>query len=519
MQRRQPQSFPTQALVPLPVAVDLIRFEKNLLQIGFFGAHDTRHNNLSTRRIEQWVNRSGERIRVAAEFRSSSLGLPSTSDRDKYIAFMKIAMDRRVKLGRIENPIRFTGYQLLKELGLSFSGENYEDINRWGQRMADTTITSEQVIYLAARKKYANKTVHVFRSFVRAGQSNTDETGRAEHYEVVLEDWLLENLNQSYVIPEDFNAYRQLKRATAKGIFGYLHLWFHASQGRPVEKDYSELCLLLNIPAYQHVSKIKETMGRSLDELTDIGYLSSWDIRRMVSKEGFKLVLLPGDQLRHVLALSQRKIQGADQQQQQQLAGAQGEESPNDEVIRALMGHGVTEAKAQTLLKLASPDAILEQIAYALHLMANDRRGKFENPAGFIIYSIENNVPIPANFVAAHRKRSQQQQDGEGATGRSGDAERRIRLEELYDEFVRTEVERELQKRFAGASLARRVDSVMRDRVRREPRFAQMSADQQREIAAQMLRREVRDSLPLPTFDQWNQSTEQMNLFADVARN
>ena len=28
--------------------------------------------------------------------------------------------------------------------------------------MADTTITSEQVIYMAARKKYANKTVHVF---------------------------------------------------------------------------------------------------------------------------------------------------------------------------------------------------------------------------------------------------------------------------------------------------------------------------------------------------------------------
>jgi hypothetical protein len=97
---------------------------------------------------------------------------------------------------------------MLKEQGLSFSGENYEDINRWGQRMADTSITSEQVIYLAARKKYTNKTVHVFRSFTRAGQSNADDTGRAEAYEVVLEEWLLENLNQSYVIPEDFTAYR-----------------------------------------------------------------------------------------------------------------------------------------------------------------------------------------------------------------------------------------------------------------------------------------------------------------------
>ena len=507
MQRRQLPSFPNPSLIPLPVAVDLIRFEKNLLQIGFFGAHDTRHHNQSTRRIEQWVNRGGERIRVAAEFRSSSLGLPSTSDRDKYIAFMKIAMDQRVKLGQLDNPIRFTGYQLLKELGLTYSGENYEDINRWGQRMADTTITSEQVIYLAARKKYANKTVHVFRSFVRAGQSNADESGRAEHYEVVLEDWLLENLNQSYVIPEDFNAYRQLKRATGKGIFGYLHLWFHASQGRPVEKDYGELCLLLNIPAYRHVSKIKETMGRSLDELAGIGYLSSWDIRRMVSKEGFKLVLLPGDQLRHVLTLSQRKLKGA-----APVEAAVPEVSPGQDALAALTAYGVSQSKAQSLLELASPASILEQIEYASHLMARNRRGKFENPAGFIIYSIENSVPIPHEFAALRNARAEQETPETGAAHRIG-------LEEQYEEFIRAQVECELEKRFTGNAFAERVERAARDYVSREPRFAQMSAEQQREIAGQMLRREIHDSLPLPSFEQWNKSTEQMNLFADVARN
>jgi hypothetical protein len=509
MSKQRPQSYPNQSLIPLPAAVDLIRFEKNLLQIGFFGAHDTRHHSHSTRRIEQWVTRNGERIRVAAEFRSSSLGLPSTSDRDKYIAFMKIAMDQRVKLGRIENPVRFTGYQLLKELGLTYSGENYEDINRWGQRLADTTITSEQVIYLAARKKYANKTVHVFRSFLRAGQSELDESGRTEHYEVVLEDWLLENLNQSYVIPEDFNAYRQLKRPTAKGIFGYLHLWFHASQGRPVEKDYGELCVLLNIPAYQHVSKIKETMGRSLDELTVIGYLSSWDVRRMVSKEGFKLVLMPGDQLRQVLTLSERKIQRAMPKSDAV------EDSGEAAALRALIEQGVNEEKAQSLLRLASPATVLEQIEYASHLMSRDRRGKFENPAGFIIYSIENNVPIPKDFTASRRTPAQPRA-GESDSEREA---HRIRLEEQYGEFVRAQVEDEVKKRFDGDAFAKRIELVKRERVREEPRFARMSSDQQREIAEQMLRREVGDSLPLPSFEEWNRSTEQMNLFADVARN
>lgn len=498
-------------MAPLPVTVDLIRFEKNLLQIGFFGAHDTRHNNTSTRRIEQWVNRNGQKIKVAAEFRgSAALGLPSTSDRDKYIAFMKIAMDLRSKLGRLENPIRFTGYQMLKELGLTYSGENYEDINRWGQRMADSSITSEQVIYLAARKKYANKTVHVFRSFVRTGQSNLDESGRSEHYEVTLEDWLLENLNQSYVIPEDFNAYRRLKRPTAKGIFGYLHLWFHASHGRTVEKDYTELCMLLNIPVYKHVSKIKETMGRSLDELIEIGYLSTWDIRRMVTKEGFKLVLMPGSELLHVLAISQRKalVDGAGGGTVA-LAAAEQPDEKQMLAVQALMDRGISEAKATALARREDPEVILDQIEYAEHLMARDRRGKIENPAGFIIYSIENRVPVPSNFASSRKIRRQREAEAEAAEA----SLHRIRLEEKYEEYVRERVDEELRSRYPGAELQGQIRQVISDRVRHDERFAHLPPRQQVPVAEQFLRQEIRETLVLPAFDEWCESTEQLRLF------
>ncbi len=510
MNRRQLINDTASSIVPLPAAVDLIRFEKNLLQIGFFGAHDTRHNNQSTRRIEQWVNRDGQKIKVAAEFRgSAALGLPSTSDRDKYIAFMKIAMDRRAKLGRIENPIRFTGYQLLKELGLSFSGENYEDINRWGQRMADTTITSEQVIYLAARKKYANKTVHVFRSFVRAGQSDLNDNARAEQYEVMLEDWLLENLNQSYVIPEDFNSYRKLKRPTGKGIFGYLHLWFHASQGRPVEKDYAELCTLLNIPVYKHISKIKETMGRSLDELASVGYLSSWDVRRMVTKEGFKLVLQAGAELLHVLAISQRKSLP-------EVAAAveQVFDDHQNSAIQALMERGISEAKAQSLVRQQEPAAVIDQIEYAEHMMARDRKGKFENPAGFIIYMIENRVPVPANFPTSRRIREQ----NETNAAESEKELHRIRLEEMYKEHVRNLVDDELRRRFPGPALAKQLKTVASARAKKDPRFAQMHPEQQRPVAEQFLRRELQETMSLPSFEEWSETSAQMDLFAGMSR-
>ena len=495
-------------LVSLPVAVDLIRFEKNLLQMGFFGAHDTRHNNQATRRIEQTVNRDGQKIKVSAEFRSSQeFGLPSTSDRDKYIAFMRIAMEEKVRYGYLMNPIRFSGYRLLKELGLSFSGENYEDINRWGQRMADTTITSEQVIYLAARKKYANKTVHVFRSFTRAGQSKLDDTGRTESYEVVLEDWLLENLNQSYVVPEDFNAYRKLKRPTAKGIFGYLHLWFHASHGRQIEKDYGELCLLLNIPAYRHRSKIRDTMGRSLDELISVGYLSEWDIRPMVTKEGYKLVLLPGDELLHVLAISQRK---------QLLNEKPSLDVTSDEqaAMQALLDRGVSPAKATTLARTYDPLGIIDQIEYAEFLISQDKRRKFDNPAGFIIYSVENSVPVPTNFVTSRKRKEQEQRARVELEEQAKAFACAQEYEAWYDQQVNTEVSR----RFPEAVLTSKIKQLIRERGRSDERFGRMLPEQQKAMALQLLRAEVRTEMALPSFEDWQRSCDQMPLFSAGGR-
>jgi hypothetical protein len=483
--------------------VDFIRFEKNLLQMGFFGAHDTRHRSLSTRRIELLVNREGQKIKVAAEFRASQeFGLPSTSDRDKYIAFMRIAMEQKAKAGgAIENPIRFTGYQLLKELGLSFSGENYEDINRWGQRMADTSITSEQVIYLAAKKKYANKTVHVFRSFTRAGQSSLSGSGKTEAFEVVLEDWLLENLNQSYVVPEDFNAYRKLKRPTAKGVFGYLHLWFHASQGRDIEKDYGELCVLLNIPAYRHLSKIRETMGRSLDELTSIGYLSKWDVKPMMTKSGYKLLLSPGEEVLRVLAITQKKqLSGTRQAEISALTETQ------RATVEALVSRGVSRAKAAMLSHTTSPQSIQEQIEYWESLLKQGGRKKIKSPAGFLIYLIENQIPPPSGGNDSSARKP----EGESHSSHSLGAQTQ---EQQYEAFVEQKVDEELKARYPGRELAKRVKAIVKENILHDEVFDSFHPAQQGVLAEQILRQEIRRELAIPTFDKWQHQREQFPLF------
>ena len=410
----RPPSKTEATLVTMPDAVDLIRFEKNLLQIGFFGAHEKRGKAIaSRRRIEQWVNRDGKKIRVSAEFRSSdALGLPSTSDRDKYMGFMKLAMEQKLRTGVISNPIRFSGYSLLNILGQCDSGENYEALNSWGMRMADTTITSEQVIYSSLRKRYMNKTVHVFRSFTRLGSSNLDSSGKTDMFEVELEDWLLENLNESFVVPEDFNMYRKLVRPTAKGIFVYLYLWFYASQGKEVEKDYAELCALLNVRTYEHVSKIRETMGLSLSDLVDIGYLKSWDIKPMTSKLGYKLVLSPGRAMKDVLIITQRR----------QLAFAAAHEVPLTEareLARAsLIEHGVNPSKAAELARKFEPLSLLDRVEYVAAQVQADRSGNIKNPAGFLISFVEGEQQLPATFKTKRQRQGEDRRRRDEETSR-----------------------------------------------------------------------------------------------------
>ena len=499
--------------MPMTVDVDLVRFEKNLLQIGFFGANDARDKNRTSRRIEQVVIRNGNKIRVAAEFRGSeSLGLPSTTDRDKFIALLKIVSEERLRTGFIGNPIRFSGYRLIQELGLSRNGEIYEEILRWGKRMTDTTITSEQVVYRAAKKVYSDEVLHVFRSFRRTGSSNLNGAERQEHYEVVLEDWLLENLNQRYVIPEDFNAYKQLTRPTAKGIFGNLHLWFHASQGRPVEKDYTDLCNLLNVQAYPHLSKIKSTMGLALNELVAIKYLSKWDIQKMSSKTGYKVVLFPGKELMAILentrperpsqapATPERASQDGD------LAELTAEEQ---EALKLLATQGVLPTKATKLVASYGAEVVYETVEYLASQVNTGRRKKIDNPAGLIIYSLENELPVPASFVSTRRRKVAEQ-----ARQNKKDEEQQVIHKQLaYSEWLEDQQDRAVKDRFTEQELERKVQELVVTLSRRDECVRRMPAKSRHDVAFRLLCKELASEFQLPSFEEWQKPIEQTQLF------
>ncbi|MBZ5621845.1 MAG: replication initiator protein A [Acidobacteriia bacterium] len=492
----------TQTILPVVIEeVDLVRVEKSLHSLGFFAS--TANREIS-RTIVQILRRpDGQRIQAKAVIEGiPSLGLPTTADRDKYMAFMKFALDQRELQGQLTNPIRFSGAEMIKLLRLRKGGFHYDEINDWCKRMVATTIMSEASIFMADRRQYATDTFHVFDRVVLVGEELNDGT-RSEFYQVDLSQWQLTNLNQGYLLPLDFNAYLKLKRDIAKALFGHLSVWFYASRGQSVEKKYPDLCQLLNVRAYPHLSKAREVLEPSLEELTEIGYLSSWEMIRTSRGADFKLMLSPGKRLLSLPNFSSVVNPEARAALEARLPGWVGE----------LVEKGVAERKARQLaLDIPDEQAVSDQIEYAEYLIQQDRRGrvKISNPAGFFIWAIENNLCVPVEFETSRKRRlreAQQQADGEHRS-------RAMQLENQYEEFCQEQIRKELESQYP----ADRLESALRDQMkaikREQPEwFGRIPEVTRREVALGRLKSAIRDNLSLPSFEHWTKQNLQQQLF------
>jgi hypothetical protein len=156
------------------------------------------------------------------------------------------------------------------------------------------------------------------------------------------------------------------------------------------------------------------------------------------------------------------------------------------------------------------PKMIIDQVEYAEFLNSRDRRQKLENPAGFIIYTIENQLSVPTNFVMSRRLREQEEREQKEQLELDASL---FELQLEYDEWIEKQVEQELAAVYPGHELKNKIKDVMTQRVRTDDRFSKMALLHQEALALQFLRKDTNDELAVPSFDQWRQQKHQMTLF------
>ena len=442
------QGSPEESTLTTP---DFVNIEANLAALGFFTPSiKERITKRKSVRITRWVKGKKEEKRVT--FVPMDLGLPTApADQDKYVAMMKIMNDSRTEKGLVTNPITFTTAELLKLLGQSDAGKNYRDVRDWLQRMTGTLIISEKAVYFSGkdgRKEWRSANFHVFESTVSKGQELTDGT-TAEKHHVFLSDWQLNNIQRNNTLPLDWETYRRLKNHIAKGLIFPLEIMLYATQGQGrLEKRYDDLCQFLHIRQYRYPSQIKQTLGPSLDELQQHGYIKRWEVTKTADGKAYKVVFWHG----HKFYRDQRSLKGEPLDPVEQGRGASERELPNPsgienkpdqiifkpeasqqeiepQILARLMKWGIAETRARELVEsLPTSQRIDEQLEYAEHEINRQGSG-IPNPAGFIISRLKENAPVPENFISSHKKQEIEEQSQRRRESQAA-------LERAYEDYL-----------------------------------------------------------------------------------
>ena len=497
-----------------------VQAEQNIARIGLFSAGQQKDDDsAASRTFRLTVKRDGRRIETSVTF-NGSLGLPTMACLDKWMAFMRIvAKIKKRNDGVLTNPITFTGYRLLNEANLSDAGKNYNEIAAWGRRFANLTINSTEVIYLVNSRTYAEDTLSIFQRF--RALNKKDANGEVGLYKVWLADWLLASLNAGYIYIEEYTPYLQLNRSIAKGLYNFLHYWFSQNDGRYFEKDYLAICDLLDIKSYSQISRIKQILGPSLDELVKIGYLSKWEIaRRIMDDSVFKICFWPGEgilkNLHMIDADKRRRYQhtsllsdGNGSIETEIMDGTLNADELN--ALSLLHEFGINPPQAKELVAKNQPGLIVDMIEYVSALAA-EPNNRIRSAQALLMSKFKEGAKIPSDFVTSRKRKAEE------ATLKLA-AQKRVHESQLnmeYLEWSTKQAEEKLALIYTEQELQEKLSSIANEKVKEDKIWARMPRKGQIESARYLLLKELKEELILPTLEEWLNNHPQRGLFDDV---
>jgi hypothetical protein len=266
---------------------DYIPAEQNLENIGYFSAGYKRKfpTTLKEAKTVTLVSSGTERqIKIIP----SSYGYPNSEDFDLYRAFLKVCYEHTQTVGRFKNgewrlhpeikvPISFSTLKLLRYAGYKKNQDALVLVRDWTKRGVVTGIQGR--LYDAKTGQFQERTVTLFSDARTRGE--TLRNGRvAERNYIWPSPWFLSNIYYFYTRRVDLAFHRHLRRPIAKTIYPLLDTGWYASGGTTWAKRYTDLCSILFIRCYTHVSQVADQLDPSHEELQKAQFLERWSYEK-----------------------------------------------------------------------------------------------------------------------------------------------------------------------------------------------------------------------------------------------
>jgi hypothetical protein len=155
----------------------------------------------------------------------------------------------------------------------------------------------------------------------------------------------------------------------------------------------------------------------------------------------------------------------------------------------------------------------MDQIEWADSEIARKAKSSapIQNPAGFLIYVVQSNHPVPASFVSSRRQRLIEQAAAQSEKERAAAAQMELEMylwQERYENFVTAQTDAYIAANMAGDVYKRRSDAMRRTLLQNNAAAKGWPQQVIDEYAVRMLREELARDMGLPSFDDFREQEQ-----------
>jgi plasmid replication initiation protein len=369
-------------------------------------------------------------------------GLPGRFDQDVYVALLQMIDNKGLPE---DGWLSFSLYELVELMGRGHSGRDYRQVRESLQRLASTTIESDNAFYHRGRKAYIRDTFSLITE-VKLSEYEGSNGERTDRNRVHLSDYFKESYQANYLKSIDARFYWSLSSPIAKRLYRLID---KKRAGRRMwEVELFSLKDRIPLSDYKYASKIKEKLAPAHAELIEKDFLEQIDYRKGDDSEFASYKITESfHNRRSAVALEPRT---------------------GDEFfcVQRLKAEGMQAETAERLVSAYGPARVMQYVE-ALPYQKNLR-----NPAGWLRKAIENGYELdmpPAGAGAMPNGTPSAGGNGESANAADASGRRREEYGWLFAEDEPDPAEDAEQRRVGDDSQAARAEDLPPPRPTPDP--------------------------------------------------
>jgi hypothetical protein len=324
---------------------------------------------------------------------SEKYGLPTATDDSVVLALIQLS---KLKGNFRERAVEFTRLELLKMLGWTNEGKNYDRLKLSLLRITNVTYNYDNAWWDGRQKMWTTKAFHIIDTVeINDSRASGGQAGLFPS-RIVWGDVVFDSFQAGFLRNIDFQLCMRLEHPIALRMYRFLGKRFYHNPDLTFElKEFAYVHLWLG-RNYEGGSQIARKLQPAIEELESVGFLEPLSETERFQKKGreWSIRLL---QKAAAPALAQDSGPAAIQHQQ-----------AAPPLVGELANRGVTATKAAELVRKHPAELIERQLDY-FDWRTEKKPTKIDDPGAYLVDAIKRDYAAPKDFVCKAEQRKAQE--------------------------------------------------------------------------------------------------------------